>query len=130
MQDKTTEFSFILKPADHGVGVFATHNIKQETYLRLFGDDHNTENQIRRLRKTDVSQEFQEYCISRENEIICPKDFGCMPVGWYLNHSHNPNAIHRDYHYYSLRDIFEGQEITIDYNTLEEPEDTKENYYK
>jgi SET domain-containing protein len=29
-----------------------------------------------------------------------------------------------------LRDIKAGEEITIDYNTLEESEEAKENYYK
>jgi len=27
-KDKTDEFSFVLKPAQYGVGVFATHDIK------------------------------------------------------------------------------------------------------
>ena len=60
----------------------------------------------------------------------CPKDFGCMEIGWYLNHSKTPNAYHRNYEYYALRDIKTGEEITVDYNTLEEPEEAKENYYK
>ena len=38
-KDKTDEFSFILKPAQYGVGVFATHDIKAGTSLRLFGDE-------------------------------------------------------------------------------------------
>lgn len=40
--DKTDEFSFILKPSEYGIGVFATHNIKKDTYLRLFGKEKNT----------------------------------------------------------------------------------------
>ena len=72
---KTTEFSFILKPAKHGIGVFATHNIKIKTFLRLFGDKNN-------------------------------------------------------YNYYALRNIKIGEEIVINYNTLEEIEIVKDNYYK
>lgn len=130
MQNRTTEFSFLLKPSEHGIGVFAAHNIKHGTYLRLFGDKRNTEHQIRRLKRVDIPEVFRGYCIDRREEMICPKDFGCMPVGWYLNHSKNPTAVHKDYHYYASRDIKEGEEITIDYNTLEEPGESKQDYYK
>ncbi len=52
-ENKTTEFSFILKPAEYGVGVFVTHNIKNGTYLRLFGNENLTEGaSILRKRKT------------------------------------------------------------------------------
>ena len=62
--------------------------------------------------------------------MACPNDFSHMSIGWYLNHSSNPNAEHKNYVYYSIRDIKAGEEILIDYNTLEEPEELKENYYK
>jgi SET domain-containing protein len=53
-----------------------------------------------------------------------------MEVGWFLNHSDKPNAYHENYEYYALRDIKEGEEITIDYNSLEESEESKEYYYR
>ena len=53
-----------------------------------------------------------------------------MSVIRYLNHSKTPNAYHKNYNYYALRDIKAGEEITIDYNTLEEPEEAKEDFYK
>jgi SET domain-containing protein len=127
MGNKTTEFSFILKPAKYGIGVFAVHVIEKGTYLRLFGEE-NVEVSILREKK-DVPELFQEYCVDRGDMVSCPKDFGCMEVGWYINHSKDPNAYHKDYNYYALRDIKEGEEITIDYNTLEEPEEAKEEYY-
>ena len=64
-----------------------------------------------------------------EDHLVCPKDFGCMSVGWYINHSKTPNAYHHDYDYYALSDIKEGEEITVDYNILGEPEEFKEDYY-
>lgn len=126
MEDKTNEFSFTLKPSDYGVGVFATHDIKEGTYLRLFGDSSSY---IMR-KKEDVPEYWSNYCVSRGEELVCPRDFGAMQVGWYLNHSKNPNAIHKNYEYYALRAIKAGEEILIDYNTLEEPEGSKEDYYK
>jgi len=128
--DATNEFSFILKPSPHGVGVFAVHDIKVQTYLRLFGDDKEPKHQIRILDKKDVPEILNGYCIDRGTSLVCPKDFGCMPVGWYLNHSKTPNAAHQDYHYYAVRDIAAGEEITIDYNSLEEPKGSRPVYYR
>jgi SET domain-containing protein len=129
MQNKTNEFSFILKPAEYGVGVFAAHGIKEGTYLRLFREEDDSRTAIVR-KKEDVPEYFRQFCVSRGETLRCPSDFGRMEIGWHLNHSKTPNAQHRNYNYYALRDIKEGEEITIDYNTLEEPEDAKQEYYK
>lgn len=126
----TNEFSFILKPSKYGIGVFATHDIKKGTYLRLFGDEQAFDHRVRALDNKDVPKIFQDYCINRGDKSICPQDFGCMPIGWYLNHSKNYNAIHKDYHWYASCDIKEGEETLINYNSLEEPENYKRNYYK
>lgn len=130
MEDKTTEFSFVLKPAEHGVGVFAVHDIKKGTYLRLFRDNDSPRKSVLR-KKEDVPELFRQFCLDRGETLLCPKDFGCMEIGWHLNHSKDPNADHDDnYNYHALRDIREGEEITIDYNSLEEPEESKEDYYR
>ena len=38
MKNSTNEFSFVLKPSSHGIGVFAVHDIKEDTSMRVFGD--------------------------------------------------------------------------------------------
>ena len=129
--NQTNEFSFLLKPSVYGVGVFATHDIKKDTHMRLFGEN----NPRRLLQKEDIPEQFKDFCAYREGFLICPPDFGYMPVGWYLNHSKDSNTEPRGgytdngYIFYAKRDIVSGEEITIDYNTLEEPEETKEDYY-
>ncbi|HZZ99121.1 MAG TPA: SET domain-containing protein [Candidatus Paceibacterota bacterium] len=115
--DKTTEFSFVLKPSEHGIGVFAVHDIKEGTYLRLFGNDDKGGDRSRD--KKDVPESFRVYCIDKGDKLITPADFGAMPVGWFMNHSKNPNALNNNYHYYAAHDIKAGEEITIDYNSLE-----------
>ena len=128
--DKTNEFSFVLKSAKHGVGVFATHDIKEGAYLRLFREKDESKTSITR-KKDDVPEYFRQFCVDRGEALLCPKDFGSMEIGWYLNHSKAPNAYHDDnYNYYALMDIKKGEEILIDYNTLDEPEEAKEEYYK
>jgi SET domain-containing protein len=126
--EKTTEFSFILKPAQHGIGVFATHDIAQGTPLRLFGDGL-PEDEARVIAKEEVPPFLHGHCIREGDTLFCAKDFGKMSVGWYMNHSKSPNAVHRNYEYYALRDIKEGEEILIDYNSLEEPIGDRESYY-
>ncbi len=132
-KNTTNEFSFILKPSKFGVGVFATHNIAKDTYLRLFGDEKTgveTGSNERFFDIKDIPEPFQSYCVNFGKKLMCPADFGRMPIGWYLNHSKTPNALNKDYDYYASRDIKEGEEILIDYNSLQEPEEVKEDYYK
>jgi len=130
MKNETTEFSFILKSTKYGIGVFAVHDIKKDAYLRLFANELSSGEVAVLRKKEDVPEIFRQYCIDRSQGIICPGDFGRMEIGWYLNHSKTPNAYHRNYKYYALCDIKTGEEITIDYNTLKEPEENKEDYYK
>ncbi len=131
MLDKTTEFSFVLKSVKYGIGVFAAHDIKEGAHLRLFGDRENIDlRSIIRSRK-DVPEEFRQYCMDRGDKLVCPEDFGQMHVGWYLNHSNNPNTKRdKDYKWYASQNIKTGEEITINYNSLEEPEEAKEDFYK
>lgn len=100
--DTTNEFSFMLKPSEYGVGVFAVHDIKKDTYLRLFREKDTPLVAIDR-KVNDVPEIFKEYCLSRGDTMKCPRDFGHMEIGWYLNHSKTPNAHHTDYEYYSTR---------------------------
>jgi SET domain-containing protein len=127
----TNEFSFMLKPGEHGIGVFALHDIDKGVELRLFGDT----DPVRVLNKKDIPEELRHLCADRGDTMICPTDFGHIPLGWYLNHSSTPNTEHngsigpRYPHWFAMRDIKAGEEITIDYNTLDEPEENKEAFY-
>lgn len=128
-KSSTDQFSFILKPGRHGVGVFAVHGIKRGAYLRLFGDELKLGDRSVKMPIGKVPKVFQSYCLARGRFLICPKDFGAMPVGWYLNHSIKPNAYHQKLHWYAKRNIRPGEEILIDYNSLAEPEYQKEKFY-
>lgn len=117
MKSKTNELSFVLKPSRiHGIGVFATHDIEKGTKLRFFPRS----DKFRTLKKSEKYEYFlKTYCVSLgKKRYSCPKDFGRMSIGWYLNHSDSPNAYHKKYTYYAGRDIKSGEEITINYKTL------------
>ena len=118
---ETDEFSFVLKPSGiKGIGVFVTHGIAQGTKLQLFPNGETRQFTHAQLNADPRLRQFcQFYGVDVEDGSSCAADFGCMSVGWYLNHSAEPNAV-RDEHwdYYASRDISAGEEIMIDYRAL------------
>lgn len=124
---KWTEFTFILQPSSlGGVGVFATHDIPKDT--QIFSGTFKP----RKMKIADIPDEFRKYIIYlNDEECLCPEEFNRMEIGWYLNHSHQPNIVKKpDGLIYALRDVNKGEEILIDYNHLNEPEHLKEGYYR
>jgi SET domain len=128
MRSETGQFSFVLKPSEHGVGVFATHDIQKGTHLRLFVDEETTMHESVEIQKNKVPEAFWGHCLDRGDTLVCPSDFGAIPIGWYVNHSSEANAApgpnpntHRKYRWYTIRDIKEGEEILFNYLDLEEP---------
>jgi SET domain-containing protein len=114
---------FLLEPSSiQGVGVFAAHSFKKGQYLPLFAKDERV--RLHRLSTNRGERRLlDQYCVqdSKNSQIFhCPADFTRMSVGWYLNHSDKPNAAHRNYEYFALSGIRKGEEVTIDYRTLNE----------
>jgi|APCry1669192806_1035432.scaffolds.fasta_scaffold74948_2 SET domain-containing protein len=117
----TDEFSFILKPSPiAGVGVFVTHKIKKGTRLRVFSGEPTRKMRMSEVKKNPVLAKFVEFfAVVSDGWVYLPANFSAMPVGWYMNHSDNPNAHHDEgYKYYASRDIEEGEEILINYHEL------------
>lgn len=121
----THQFSFNLAPSPiHGVGVFASHFIKKGMQLHLWNKrDDSVFVDLNDVKGVLMSNFVKRYCaIDREEGgYWCPKQFNRMSVGWYLNHSSDPNAGHDEgYRYFALRSIKKNEEITIDYRSLGE----------
>lgn len=115
LRHDTGEYSFVAQPSRiQGIGVFAIHAIEANVWLRLFRENER----VRWQRPTDVPPEFHRYCVRFGEWFACPRDFGAMSIGWYLNHSAMPNAYHHNYRYFSKQRIKKGEEITVDYDTL------------
>jgi len=113
---ETDELSFVLRSSPlAGVGVFTTHPVQKGSYLALFLDDT-----VRRIRYSEMENNPQlkafclTYGIERREYVCVPHHFSHMEIGWYLNHSKDPNAVH-DGKWLAARDIAAGEEITIDY---------------
>lgn len=129
----------MLKPSPlGGIGVFATHDIPAGTLL------FNQNFEIRTMQVKDIPKALLPYCIYlNDEECLCPERFDRMEIGWYINHSSKPNIARRNKvsnaqavkdlkarTVHAIRDIKAGEEIFIDYNSLDEPEHLKEAYYK
>ncbi len=127
--DKTSEFSFILRPStilDGGVGVFALHPINKGTLLDIWPRE-----QVRLLHESEIPDVLKGLCVAKENDMwSCPPQFNKMEIGWHLNHSDNANVIKEEEKFYASSDIAENEELFLNYKTLEEPEDKREEYYK
>ncbi len=117
-------FHFRLKPsgiAGAGVGVFATADIPRGTYLReLFGADDVRTLTSEEFAALDLPAELKDnFPVRYDNECYLPRDFNRMSIGWFLNHSPDPNLAHDANHdYYALRDVAAGEELLIDYDLL------------
>lgn len=135
MKNTTDEFSFQLKPSEHGIGVFILHDVAEGTKLVVQPDGY----MARILKKEEIPPELLTYCEARpENDgtYFCPQNFSTMEVSWFINHSNTPNVrleftdtepstvIH-----YAARDLKAGEELFIDYSEWDEPESEKEEYY-
>ena len=131
MKNTTDRFSFILKPStapDGGVGVFALHDIAQDTHLELFLEGFEEEI----CAEKDVPEALRGYCLRQGNsKILCPKYFNSMDIGNYLNHSENPNLRYeKGEGYFARRDIRSGEELFANYRELGEPKDEWASYYR
>lgn len=125
----TDSRSFVLKPSTvAGVGVFATHGIKIGTKLDIFPHERDSEcssfipKSILQTNPLEIAF-AKTYGVAGEKEGILgywiPLRYNHMEIGWYLNHSEDPNAIHdNNYDYFAKRDIMGGEEILIDYRDL------------
>lgn len=136
-----SEFSLCLKPSSlGGIGVFATHDIASGTVLLT------REHALRRMNIKDIPADWQKFCVYiNSQECFAPEQFDRMEIGWFINHSDNPNVAPKDpiesldevdlskkaaYPFVALKDIKAGEEITVDYNYMKEPEHMKDDFYK
>jgi len=111
----------------HGVGVFAIRAIPKGTYI--FPEDDDELVWIDQESLATLSGEekrfYDDFCIIRDKQYGCPQSFNKLTPAWYLNESSTPNlAADLDYRFYALKDIEEGEELTVDYATYSDSPST------
>jgi hypothetical protein len=114
-----------LKPsriAKNGVGVFAIRRIRKGTPL-FSGDNEemlwvktgslpSTPREIRRL--------YDDFSVIKGGRYGCPPTFNRLTISWYLNEPRrgerpNVRCDPNTYDFFALRDIQQGEELTVDY---------------
>jgi len=109
----------------HGIGVFAISDIKKGTLLFEYditemvwvnaSEIANTSDKIKKM--------YEDFCVVKDNGTLygCPANFNQLTMAWYMNHSDTPNVeIDENYDFRTLREIKDGEELTINYKIFSE----------
>jgi SET domain-containing protein len=105
----------------HGIGLFAIRKILKG--VEIFPDVNDEiiwvdASKIKTFRG-QVRRLYDYYCVIKSNKYGCPKSFNSLTPSWYINHSSVPNLyVDKGYRVYTLRNIDEGEELTLDYTTF------------
>jgi hypothetical protein len=117
-----------LKPSPiHGIGVFAIRPIPKGIDpmqgTRPFEFDNISTSAVRNSENipASVKKLVEDFC-PEEGQIywVPPYSLNEIGISWYVNHSNYPNMEERDGDFFSMRDIAEGEELTVDYRTYGE----------
>lgn len=125
----TNVYSRIGVSSIHGVGLIAIIDIPKGTYL-FTGDISEMiwyrENELKLQTVPEkIKKLYDDFCVIIHKDGVkmfgCPDSFNNLTMSWYLNNSNDPNvACDKEYNFYTIRDIKEGEELTVDYSTYSE----------
>ena len=113
----------------HGVGVHAIMPIKKGT--SLFPDCSVDLNKIKKINKKEVAhlhdnikQIMGDFLIESETHYFMPTSLNNINISYFLNHSDSPNCqwLEKDDSFRPLKDIKEGEELTLNYHKYLESE--------
>lgn len=107
--------------AIHGIGVFAIVPIRAG--VRLFGPERDEIQPVPAALVKELParlrQLYEDFCVPAGGAYFAPASFNQLTIAWYLNHGETPNvACTQDEGFITLRDIAEGEELTIDYRAF------------
>jgi hypothetical protein len=106
-----------------GVGVFAIREIPEGTNIFASDAGEMIEQDPKILDGLDpeLRRLYEDFCVFKKGKLLCPRNFNNLTVGWYLNHSEEPNArCDNEYNFIAIRHIQAGEEITANYGTYGE----------
>lgn len=118
-----TEVYCRIRPSgERGVGVFAVRDIGEGVdpfpgawhgeYVEVSPEDLKT-------LPAGVQKMVRDYCIFQEPVWLVPEvGFNRLDISFFINHSNTPNVATDDgERFYALRNIAEGEELLVNYNT-------------
>jgi hypothetical protein len=114
-----------------GVGVFAIRAIPAGT--NIFGNDQRSLTWVDAAvvdHLPDTSPDkslYDDFGVRRGEHIGCPANFNLLTVGWYLNEPPEGRSanvrVTQDFQMIAVRDIAEGEELTILYDSFSETDE-------
>lgn len=113
-----------LRASTKGVGVFAIREIPEGTKL-FVGDLGQTVrvliSDVDKLEDAELRRMYYDFCPVIKDSFVAPIYFNQMTMGWYLNHSNEPNVqIDDESQFVTRRFIRVGEEMTANYTTYSE----------
>ena len=132
---RNNTFCRVAASSTHGVGVFAVKDIPKRTEIFELcnppldeeGLVDLTEEDLKDMDK-DIIKYVKDFFVKNDDVYSLPeRGMNSISVGFYLNHSNQPNIIHRMHFVQgvaqllipvSFRDIKKGEELTENYFTL------------
>jgi uncharacterized protein len=108
----------------HGIGVFAMTDIPASTGGLFAPPQDWPALPLERIAALPPHSQklLDTYCLQDEEFVyLPPHGFRVLDLVMYLNHSDDPNLqqVNAGDDFVTLRDVAEGEELTIDYGTLE-----------
>jgi SET domain-containing protein len=109
----------------HGVGCFSDLPIKKGETVRVWSPEDSRWVPLKKAEASPHREMFKKFGIRSTGGYWAPLNFLRISVGWYMNHSEKPNIASDDGHvtYYAARNIRPGEELTIDYRTMDDKYD-------
>jgi hypothetical protein len=107
--------------SSNGVGVFAIRDIPKGT--RLFAGDTGetilvSAEEVETIAEPEIRRMYIDFCPLIDGFYVAPADFNQITMGWFLNHSAEPNvAVIQDLQFVASRFIARGEELVTDYTT-------------
>ena len=113
LDELASTFAMLKASPLHGVGVFAIRPIQKDETKIFSSEVLNFSPEIQAL--------IENYCLFDEKGYFVPAHgFKSIDLSLCLNHSDDPNlrSIEDGAYFIAIRDIFPGEELTVDYGTI------------
>ena len=112
---------FELGKSPYGIGVIAQSPVKKNQNLNLW---RNGDWKVWNPRTFEQLKWCNKWCIYAWDKFYGPADPNHMSLAWYVNHSSTPNARasyrkNGHWRFVALRNIKIGEEVTVNYSTLD-----------
>jgi SET domain-containing protein len=123
---KWSKALLFLKPSTiEGVGCFSDIPIKKGEFVRVWSPEDSRWIPLKKAHSSPQAHLHKRFGIRTTGGYWAPIDYLRISVGWYMNHSPDPNLLSDDgdVTYYAARDIAVGEEVLIDYRRMDEVHD-------